>query len=889
MFGFISNNISTLCNIILKLLPKFEVGVLSLRCVAGTDLLSALNALHCTFKVEPMDEIRAERARKDVYGRRIGSLSATGRMLYKPPPNFTIQQFRKYKKRKLKRQFLRSAGVDRTQNKVEHLLLQSDNIQAFNRATRMVTPNIMDKSRRRRPAYEKPVRSHTQDCGELRTVTEKFRDDYYFKPTGEKIRTAHFPEATSWFKGQWVECLHKKRWHPGQIAQINLSLVGNDPHGHITFDIRYPWGSGLDCNVPERNIRWMPPTRHWYEGEPVVVNWLGRGNWFTASIAKVHCDGSNSVDILFDDGRTVGCVHGPRYETRVPLEMIQQVRWYVGQPVLAQYRGRGLWYRAHVIRVDQTPKKHTRLSTLVLMGADDGDDKDQEDDERCTVMVQYDGLGGGEATEQGVTRQYLRPWLGDFMSNLSMPVSQSDNFGSSIESVFVPSAAEPNSVDLAWFWGGLRIQNSSSENQRGSRTLFKESSESSILHRKHPLPSRKFGADGAVAPLRAPLLDATFEQYSLDGHLRIGKKETLEQKRKRLNMLRTEQLRRIKSKSNAAISAAASPDQLVTLTRSGPGLEQVTIRMSHKDLGSAGLLLTKFVTSIEGVNYRSVSGTPIVKFYVTVRPGSYNELSSTLLSISGGTASIAVATQQERIVHFKAPPTITLEDVSKLPVDMSSSSVMSTTRSHTDIVTFLNLCRRGETKRVQKWMEKKMVPSIVTGLSNIKTGMNPLLAAALGCHVETAKVLLEVGCDPTNRDLSGRCALKLAQQNEFNSKNKDSDDAQRWQELAGLLANISVYKASMIGNLSRLRYLETKTKTRERKRGKWLVRQNAYGMTPLHLAIMHGHLKVARWIDKRVGKTAWRVMNRVGQTPADLCVSAPKCSTELIVLADQRR
>ena len=55
-----------------------------------------------TNMAEDYQKIRDDRARTDVYGRRIGRPSTcTNRMLYKPPPNFTIQQLRKYKKRKV--------------------------------------------------------------------------------------------------------------------------------------------------------------------------------------------------------------------------------------------------------------------------------------------------------------------------------------------------------------------------------------------------------------------------------------------------------------------------------------------------------------------------------------------------------------------------------------------------------------------------------------------------------------------------------------------------------------------------------------------------------------------------------------------------------------------
>ena len=826
-------------------------------------------------------KIRDDRARTDVYGRRIGRPSTcTNRMLYKPPPNFTIQQLRKYKKRKVKETLLLEAGINHTKHQVKQLLLQSDNIRAFNKITH-VESALKVKKRRPKFAFEKPNRSHTQDCKELRTVVDKFRDDYYYKPTGEKLKHAHFPEATSWFKGQWVECLHKNRWMPGQIAAINMSQSGSDPQGHLTFNVRYPWGDpGVDLNVSERNIRWMPPKRHWYKGEPVVVNWEGRGNWYTASVVKVHRDGSNSVDVKFDDGRTVGCVNGPRYVTRVVQEMVQEVKWYVGQPILAQYRGRGLWYRAHVIRVDHTPKKHIRLSTEILMGAKDGEDENNVDDEECTVMVQYDGLGGGEATETDVNRLYLRPWLGDWVSDLAMPVLQSENFGSSIESVFVPSLAEPGSIDLAWFWGQR------SDLLRDSNDSMNSSIKKRVLQWTIPKRQPKLGTDGVVAPLRAVPLGTAAEEYSLDGHVRISKTESVEDKRKRLKKLKQAKLLRIESKSNAAITAAASPDQLVKLKRKGPGLEKATIRMKHSDLGSSGLVLQKFVNSIEGVGYRE--GKQIIKMYVTVRPGSYESLSTKLLSLSGGTASIAMATDLVKQVHFSSSTIapflkLKLSDLSKNSKDSSllSLSLSEQSHTHTEIVTFLNWCRRGETRKMKKWLKG------AAGLVNPKTGMNPLLAAVLGNHLSTAKLLIKAGCDPMTCDHSGRCANELAKENLLHAE--ENEDIQLWQEFVGIFCLSSVHEAARTGNVPRLRYLETKTSKRKRNHGRWLSKANRYGVTPLHLAIMNGHLKTAQWIDRRVESTAWRVANRVGQTPDDLCVSAPNYSDAFCKMANARK
>jgi hypothetical protein len=206
----------------------------------------------------------------------------------------------------------------------------------------------------------------------------------------------------------------------------------------------------------------------------------------------------------------------------------------------------------------------------------------------------------------------------------------------------------------------------------------------------------------------------------------------------------------------------------------------------------------------------------------------------------------------------------------------------------------------------------------------MKTGMNPLLSATLGGHVETVIILLAAGFDANQCDNSGRCALNMARTNlaqchaaekmverpteEAKKKKKKKLEAAEnmllWQKMVGILCkDTSVHRAAMEGNLERLRYLERcqsetgrqRCKTSSGRRGSreqrsyWLSKPNKYGCTPLHLAIMHGQVEAAKWIDRRVDQSAWRAMNRVNQTPDDLCVTAPRGSDMLMALAESRR
>ena len=52
---------------------------------------------------------------------------------------------------------------------------------------------------------------------------------------------------------------------------------------------------------------------------------------------------------------------------------------------------------------------------------------------------------------------------------------------------------------------------------------------------------------------------------------------------------------------------------------------------------------------------------------------------------------------------------------------------------------------------------------------------------------------------------------------------------------------------------------------------------------------MHGQLDAVKWLNRRVDSKAWQIMNRVGQTPDDLCVTAPMWSDELMGIAESRR
>jgi hypothetical protein len=887
--------------------------------------------------------------------RRFGTVAhGTGRLIFRPAPTFTIEQYRRKKTRDDAKALDQAAlggsfrdfdaavqqRADREHRRCRSKtslrtapaaspLLKSEATLAFNAAVD-VPPRALQRRRQlaRRRSRAATSAQHARQCPELRTVIDKYRDGHYNTSTSsleqlhDKIEKPepHFPEATSWFKGMWVECNYggKGVWRPCQISSIRL-----DADAALVFDLRYPLMGGgfrgVERGVPERLLRWCPPHRHWYKGEPVVVNWNGRGTWYTAAVVRVHTDGSNSVDVQFDDGRTVGCVHGPRYVTRVPQQYIQQVRWYAGQPVLAQFRGRGLWYRAHITEVESNPN-YDRFA-----------DPDKPTEPKERIDVQYEGLGGGEATESGMASMNLRPWLGTFEDrpNMSMPVSEADNFGSSIESVFVPSTAKPGAMDVAWFWGGCgggrarqharhqhaRHQHDSLSSSAvhnmpqphdadglrtmGQRPRYQHQHQHEHQHEEKP-PRSGLNADNVIATIRHPaLLKQAYDMYSLDGHTRAqqtlehgGMNHDARRKKRPTSASPARQQRSLKGilkkrpktslrrrakrgaggarfLSSAAIKAISGPDALVGVQRKGPGLERVTVKMRHKDLGTIGLTLQKFTDAIDHVGYRS--GQKHIVFYVTVRPGSYEELSETVSKITGGNASVSLSTQEEIETKFVSaaggPGT---PSSSSSPMFSGTALPHETAPTRMERITFLNQARRGDMKKIARFLSR--FPHSV-GAAHPESGTSAILAATRGGHFIAVRYLLEHGADPTAKDAQGHCALQEAR-DQAAAKDKYFDP-----RLLGMLSKgVSVFMAAASGDLHRLKYLFAKARGKTFSRAaaqKVTTRKNRYGMTPLHLAVMHGHVETARFLSELGGAQQWREVNNVGQSPHDLARCVP--------------
>ncbi len=888
--------------------------------------------------------------------RRFGTVShGTGRLIFRPAPTFTIEQYRRKKTRDKAKSIGREAlggsfrdfdaAVQQRADRVRRRrrsktslrtapaaspLLKSATTLAFN-ASVAIPPLALKRQRDlvRRNSRAATSAQHARRCPELRTVLEKYRDGYYDTSTnsleqlhGRKEKPEpFFPEATSWFKGMWVECNYGGQgvWRPCQISNIRLNTSAA-----LIFDVRYPLMGGgfrgIERGVPENFLRWCPPHRQWYKGEPVVVNWNGRGTWYTASVVCVHADGSNSVDVQFDDGRTVGCVHGPRYLTRVPQELIQQVQWYKGQPVLAQFRGRGLWYRAHITEVTQNPN-YDRFA-----------DPDKLTEPKDLIDVQYEGLGGGEATENGVCSMYLRPWLGTFEDrpNMSMPVSEADNFGSSIDSVFVPSTAEPGAANVAWFWGGFgnglsrhapQYQHSFSRSEimpRHDSGSVAATEHRDLRHQQihqQKVPRSGLNADNVVATIRQPtLLKQVYDMYSVDGHMRpqetpannrtdriqkssrpssasagarhpklkgiLKKRPTTSARHGRKNSVSSS-----RSLSSAAIKAISGPDALVGIERKGPGLERVTVKMRHEDLGTIGLTLQKFTDTIDHVGYRS--GQKKIAFYVTVRPGSYEELSKTVSKMTGGNASVSLATQEEIETKFSVADESLLSP-SPTPVSLTNSSrsaahAVKPTRK--EIINFLNQTRRGNMEGIVRFLS--CFPHSACA-SHPDSGTSAILAATRGGHFNAAQYLVKHGADPTAKDMRGHCALQEAL--DQTSAKKTYFDPR----LLGMLnEGVSVFMAAASGDLHRLKYIFAKARGKTFSRAvaqSETTRKNRYGMTPLHLAVMHGHVEVARFLSELGGAQQWRELNNLGQSPHDLARSVPgEKGVELLQLAETGR
>ena len=104
---------------------------------------------------------------------------------------------------------------------------------------------------------------------------------------------------------------------------------------------------------------------------------------------------------------------------------------------------------------------------------------------------------------------------------------------------------------------------------------------------------------------------------------------------------------------------------------------------------------------------------------------------------------------------------------------------------------------------------------------------------------------------------------------------------------------VSVFMAAASGDLHRLKYIFAKARGKTFSRAvaqSETTRQNRYGMTPLHLAVMHGHVEVARFLSELGGAQQWRELNNLGQSPHDLARSVPgEKGVELLQLAETGR
>ena len=251
---------------------------------------------------------------------RIGYKSSTGRSIFPNPPKYLIGKFR-----------IDEEYREAHRNRKKILGDLAPPIDLYHEPLPR-TYGVPDDVPEMRVARDKILKR-------TGTVKEQNEDDRYrelgfthgFK-TYAKEETddgaGFLPEGTAFFKGMLVEVNYKEqgRWYTGRITKIHLQYKKGLP---TTFDVRYEWGIPVEYHVKWKNIRARKKLNKWYENQTVIINYKGKGVWFTGYIAKVYNEKYNdelTIDVKYDGGF-------PKYETRIPFDDVRSIEWHVNQPV----------------------------------------------------------------------------------------------------------------------------------------------------------------------------------------------------------------------------------------------------------------------------------------------------------------------------------------------------------------------------------------------------------------------------------------------------------------------------------------------------------------------------------------------------------------------------
>jgi hypothetical protein len=803
---------------------------------------------------------------------RVGFKSSTGRSIFPRTPAYTLDEFRRDEKYRTahavrKRMYGKAAPP----------------MDIYHQPLRR-TKGLPAAVRELRPAIEK-IRQ------KIGTVKQQSEDERYKKlgfrhgfkrKEKEKAKEEGFwlPEGTAFFKGMRVEVnwRQKGRWFTGKIRNINLNYKNGQEA--TTFDVQYEWGVPTEEGVTFQNIRPTCKRFEWFKGQTIVVNHLGKGVWFTATVAHVHNEKYNdegTIDIRYDSGF-------PSYETRIPYEYVRHVDWHVGQPVLGNYKNNGRWCKAII----------EKCRGDVTWG-------------KGTVTIRYTEWGD-DRLESNVDQSRLRPCMednpnlmpgpGQHMISLVLkaPSIASKSPGPNSSSVMDSLASSehdgiPSDLDAkGWFWRRSGPQNSYREENKEEGAGDKTKS-----HWVLPKKTGKFQLKVRLAGETVPKM---YLSYGLNGHFIPKPKKKLNPFEKKLEeqranlQLRQKRLAREKfanrdfGQSSPAMIAISGPGAL-PLKRRGSGMERITLKLPHKYLQGVGMDLPRFASSIDAIKYEA----NYVYFYLTVKPGNSTRLRVHVQKGTNGTGTVvtsatkdirsfqnlstenrgrtskAVALSQSssamsRFEHFDAP---------------FSSSTLSSVSSSKHLLNACNCAQRGEREKVLATLLRH--PALVHQRQE-KQGRTILQAAAYSGNVGLVRALLALGADSSIQDDSGKMATDIARER-AESEGLHKRLKRQLYYIGGLCDPKSIFRACIEDDMLRIGVLLAEAPTSVRQ-------ANNHGMTALHYAVMYRRINI---IEKLTAVGAdWGSPNIIGQTPTDLIWDvAPASSLNLRTIEAEQR
>ena len=596
---------------------------------------------------------------------RIGYKSSTGRSIFPNPPKYLIGKFR-----------IDEEYREAHRNRKKILGDLAPPIDLYHEPLPR-TYGVPDDVPEMRVARDKILKR-------TGTVKEQNEDDRYrelgfthgFK-TYAKEETddgaGFLPEGTAFFKGMLVEVNYKEqgRWYTGRITKIHLQYKKGLP---TTFDVRYEWGIPVEYHVKWKNIRARKKLNKWYENQTVIINYKGKGVWFTGYIAKVYNEKYNdelTIDVKYDGGF-------PKYETRIPFDDVRSIEWHVNQPVLANYKSRGRWVKADIVKIhgdviwgngtvtlrytewgddrmeylipqthirpridhdrDLLPGPHQHLISLILSPSP-SKLKQHHDTNNINKPLQLTEMMKGLVTVDSIVNGENEEGIDNNKKDIAPHANYSNN---------------PNLTPTAWFWSN---NNGDGMNMYGTSSHNLETMDEKKKKEKWILPEKKKEWEMPIRLTGYTLPeDHKFNQYDATGHKIPKRKKQMnvfekmeEEKHKKFK--KHMKLKKIEEKqllgfgqSNAAMRAISRPEAFdENLRRRGAGMERVTVKLPHKYLATIGMELPKYATSIDGIETKG----KFVCFYITIKPGESDTLRKRISDGSKGTGSVTTSSTKD--------------------------------------------------------------------------------------------------------------------------------------------------------------------------------------------------------------------------------------------------